>query len=149
LHEKERSANIDREQPIEILDRRFLDRRSFRHSRIGDKDIQAIADDVAGELRKLVRSIGRGQIDRDRVSATAGLAYLGDDAVGFGRATAVVDENLGAGGGERECARAPHAARSAGDESGFAGQTRHDHSPCRCCGGELPGRSSMASTRSE
>jgi hypothetical protein len=32
-------------------------------------------------------------------------------------------ENLGAGGSKRECARAPHAARSAGNECSFTVQT--------------------------
>jgi len=37
-----------------------------------------------------VRPIGRRQIGRHRVSAAASLAYLGDDTVGFIRATAVM-----------------------------------------------------------
>jgi hypothetical protein len=58
------------------------------------------------------------------VRSPTAFAYLCDNSVGFLRAAAVVDENLGTGGSERECARAPHATRSARNESGFAGQGR-------------------------
>jgi hypothetical protein len=73
-----------------------------------------------------VRPISRRQIGRDCVGATAGFAYLGDDTVGFSRATAVMDENLRTGRSEREGAGAPDAARGAGHKSGFAGEIRHE-----------------------
>ena len=76
-----------------------------------------------------------GEVHRYGVRSPTAFAYLCDNSVGVLRAAAVVDENLGTGGSERECARAPHAARSAGNESGFAGQSRHDHHPGCGCGG--------------
>ena len=81
LHKKEGSAYVDGEQLIEILNGVILDRCGFRDTRIGDKNIEAIADDVAGEFCELVRPIGRRQIGRDRVSAATGLAYLADYTV--------------------------------------------------------------------
>ena len=59
LDEKEGGANVDGEQPIEILNGGIFDGGGFRDPRISDKDIEAIADDIAGELRKLVRPISR------------------------------------------------------------------------------------------
>jgi hypothetical protein len=53
LHQEIRRADIDRKELIEILDRDFLDGRSFRDSGIGDKDVQAISDDAACLLGKL------------------------------------------------------------------------------------------------
>ena len=79
LHKKEGGANIDGEKPIEVLNGGIFDRGGFRDPRVGDKNIEAIADDVAGEFRKLVRPIGRRQIGRDCITATASFAYLGDE----------------------------------------------------------------------
>ena len=87
------------------------------NSRIGDKDIEAIADDIAGEFRKLMRPVSRRQIGRDRVTAAASFAYLGDDTIGFSRATAVMHQNLRTGRSEGECAGAADAAGSACHES--------------------------------
>ena len=50
-----------------------------------------------------MRPISGRQIGRDCITATASFAYLGDDAVGFSRATAVMDENLRTG--RSECHR--------------------------------------------
>ena len=86
-------------------------------------------------LASLCGAVRRGEIGRYGIRAATGFAYLGDNTVGFIRAAAVMHENLGTGRGERECAGAAHAARSAGDESGFSGEIRHDHRPGCCCGG--------------
>ena len=94
----------------------------------------AIAHDVADELCELVGPVGCRQVGRYRVGAAAGFAYLRDDAVGFFGATAIMHENLRTGCGKRKCTGAAHAAGSAGNESGFAGQSRHGHPPCCCCG---------------
>ena len=126
LHEKEGGTNVDGEQLIEILNGGILDRRGFRDPSISDKDIEAIADDVAGEFGKLVRPIGRRQIGGDCVSAAAGLVDLGDDTVGFSRATAVMHENLRTGSGQRECGGAADAARGSCDQGGFSGEVGHD-----------------------
>jgi hypothetical protein len=96
--------------------------------RIGNKDVEAIAYDVARQVCKPVRPVGRRQIDSDWISSTSGFAYLGDDSVSFFTATAVVHENLGTRRGKCECAGAAHAARSAGDEGGFSGEVGHDRS---------------------
>jgi hypothetical protein len=125
-----RGANIDGEQPIELLNGGIFDGSGFRDPSISDKNIEAIADDIAGEFRKLVRPISRRQIGRDYVTAAASFADLGDDTIGFSRATAVMDENLRTGGGEGEGARATDAAGSAGDECGFSGEVGHDRLPC-------------------
>src|SRR4029077_736868 len=78
----------------------------------------------------LVRPISRRQIGRDYVTAAASFAYLGDDTVGFSRATAVMDENLRTGGGECHSAGEADAAGGAGDECGFSGEIGHDRLPC-------------------
>ena len=147
LHKKEGGANVDCEQPIEILNRGILDRCGFRDPRISDKDIEAIADDLAGDFRKLVRPIGRRQIGRDRVSAAAGLAYLGDDTVGFGRATAIMHENLRTRGGQRECAGAADTARGPCDQGGFSGEVGHDRSLCCLLGLDTYGAQGSAAER--
>ena len=61
-----------------------------------------------------------GEISCDSIGAAAGLADLSDDGFRFLRAASVMDEHLGAGLGERQCAGAPNAARGAGDESRFS-----------------------------
>jgi hypothetical protein len=124
LDEKEGGANVDGEQLIEILDGGFLDGCGFRDPGIGNENVEAIADDVAGEFRQLVRLICRRQIGRDCVTAAASFAYLGDDTVGFSRATAVMDENLRTGGGECQRAGAADPIRSPTTTSPVAMPTR-------------------------
>ncbi len=132
LHKKERCADVDSEEPVEILDRGFLDGRRFRDSGVGDKDVEAISDYVAGLPGKLAGAVRGGKVCRYGIRSTTCFAYLCDNILGFLRATAVMHENLGAGGSERQCAGTADAARSAGNESGFAGQSCHGHRP-RCC----------------
>jgi hypothetical protein len=129
LDEKEGGANVDGEQPIEIFNGGIFDGGGFRDSGISDKDIEAIADDVAREFGKLVRPIGSLQIGRDCVAAAAGFAYLADDFVGFIGATAVMHQDLSAGSGERECTGAADAARRTRDKRGFARELFHDRFP--------------------
>jgi len=93
-----------------------------------------LATNAARLPGKLACAIRGGEVRRYGIRSATGFAYLCDNTVGFLRAAAVMHENLGAGGGERECAGAADAARSAGNESGFAGQSSHDHLP-RCCSG--------------
>ena len=53
LHQEIRGADIDGEKRVEILDGRFLDRRSPGNPGIGDQDVQAVTDDLprlGGEL---------------------------------------------------------------------------------------------------
>jgi hypothetical protein len=119
LDEKEGGANVDGEQPIEILDGGIFDGGGFRDPRISDKDIEAIADDVAREFGKLVRPIGSPQIGRDCVATAASFAYLGDNTVGFIGATAVLHQDLCTGGGECQRDGAADAAGGARDECGF------------------------------
>jgi hypothetical protein len=113
----------------------LLDGRSFRDPCIGDENVQPISDDAACLPRKLAGAVRGGKVDRYGIRSATALAYLCNNTVGFLRAAAVVHENLGAGGSERECARAPHATRSASDECRFTVETRHDHRPRCCCGG--------------
>jgi hypothetical protein len=75
---------------------------------------------------KLVRAVRGGEIRRYGIRSATRFAYLGDNAVGFIRAAAVMHEDLGAGRCERERAGAAHAARSTGNEGGFSGEVRHD-----------------------
>jgi hypothetical protein len=86
LYEKERRADVDCEELIEILDRRFLDGRRFRDARIGDQDVQAISDNVAGLPGKLAGAVRGGEVRRYGIRAATGFAYLRDNAVGFMRA---------------------------------------------------------------
>jgi len=94
-----------------------------------------------------VRPISRRQIGRDYVTAAASFAYLGDDTVGFSRATAVMDENLRTGGGECQGAGAADAAGSAGDECGFSGEGGHDRLLCCLMGLDIRGAQGSAADR--
>ncbi len=120
LDEEERRADIDREEPVEILDRGLLDGRRLRDSGIGDEDVQPVADHGADLFGELVRPVRRGKIGGDGVSASAGLADLGDDGFGLLHAAAVVDQNLRAHSGEGQRAGAADPTRGAGDESGLS-----------------------------
>ena len=120
LHEEERCADVYAKEAIEILDRVVLDRRRPGDAGIGDKNVQPIAHDRTNLLGELVRPVGRGEIGGDGIGAAAGLADLSDDGFRRLRAASVVDEHLGAGLGERQCAGPPDAARGAGDESRFS-----------------------------
>src|SRR5258705_6605381 len=113
LHKKERCADIDCEQPVEILDRRFLDARRFQDPCIGDKDIEAISDNTPDLPRKLAGAVRGGKVRRYGIRSAAGFGDLCDNIVGFLRAAAVMHENLGASGGKRECTGASDAAPSA------------------------------------
>src|SRR5258707_1090830 len=96
--------------------------------------IEAVSDNAAGLPGKLAGAVRSGKIRRYGIRPATGFAYLCDNTVGFLRAVAVMHENLGTGGGERKCTGAADAARSAGNESGFAGQSSHDRFPRCCCG---------------
>ena len=94
----------------EIGRRRFFDAGCLRHSGIGDEDIEPVADNGANLLGKLIWTVGGGEIDCDRIGVAAGLADLADHVVSLFRSAAIVNENLGAGLGERHRAGAPDAA---------------------------------------
>src|SRR5713101_9442256 len=114
---------------VKLLDRRFLDGGHFQDPCIGDKDVQAISDNATGLPGKLAGAVRGGKVRRYGIRSAAGFAYLCDNTAGFIRAAAVVHENLGTGRGERKCTGAAHAARSAGNESGFTGEVGHDRAP--------------------
>jgi hypothetical protein len=76
-----------------------------------------------------VRASRCAEISDYLFGTAAGLADLSDDRFGLLRATPVVNQNLRAGPGERECAGAADAARGAGDEGGFSGEIGHDRMP--------------------
>jgi hypothetical protein len=81
LHKKKRCADVDCEELIEILDRRFLDRRRFRDACIGHKDVQAISDNAAGLPGKLVGAVRGGKIRRYGIRSATGFANLRDHTV--------------------------------------------------------------------
>src|SRR5713101_8390172 len=101
---------------------KLLDGGHFQDPCIGDKDVQAISDNAAGLPGKLAGAVRGGEVGRCGIRPATGFANLCDNIFGFLRSPAVMHENLGAGGSERECAGASYAAGSAGNESGFAGQ---------------------------
>jgi hypothetical protein len=117
LHEEERSPDIDGEEFVKVFDRRFLNGRRFRDPCIRHKDVETVAHDGPDLLGEPLRTVRCGEISGDSIGAAAGFADLSDDGFRFLRAASVMDEHLGAGSGERQCAGAPDAARGAGDES--------------------------------
>src|SRR6266571_3202947 len=126
LHQEIRRADVDCEELIEILDRRFLDGGRFRNSCIGDKDVQAISDNAAGLPGKLAGAVRGGEVHRYGLRSAAGFAYLCDNTAGFIRAAAVVNEHLSARPGEGKRAGTAHAARGASDKGGLARESGHD-----------------------
>jgi hypothetical protein len=112
LDEEERRADIDRKEPVEILDRGLLDRRRFRDSGIGYEDIQPVADHGANLSGERVRTVRRGQIRANGLGAASGLADLGDDGVSLVGSATVMDHDLGAclGEGQRGGAAMPREA---------------------------------------
>jgi hypothetical protein len=110
LLNEERRADVDGEEPVEILDRGLLDGCRLGDSGIGDEDVQPVANYRVDLLGELVCPVRRGKISGDSISTTAGLADLGDDRFGLFRAAAAVDENLRAHSGESQRAGS-HARR--------------------------------------
>src|SRR5262249_20567941 len=100
-----------------------------------DRDPGVGHEDV--EAPHLLDDLVDGRLGRLRVghveAADLGLAALGDDRVGDllggGLALDVVDDDRRALPRERLGARAPDAARAAGDESYFSIEPEHDFSP--------------------
>ena len=141
LHQEIRRADVDGEQAVEVLDRHGLERRRVRNPGIGHEDVEPAADDQVAHLRgEDMGAVGRGEIGGDRVGAAAGGADLIDHRFGFVGIAAVMDDDAGAGGGERQRGGAAHAARGAGHEGGLVGEVGHD--------GLLVGRSAMPSASS-
>ncbi len=120
LHQEEGCADIDGEEIVEILDRGVLDRRRLGDAGIGDQHVEAVTDDGADLLCKLMSAVRSREVGGNRVGAAARLADLGDDRFGFRRAAAVMDQHLSALLGEGKSAGAADTARGAGDESGLA-----------------------------
>ena len=83
LHQKERRADIDGEQRVEILDRGVLDGGGFGDAGIGDKNVEPVAHDVRTCSASLCGPSGAARSAADGLSAAAGLADLGDDGVGL------------------------------------------------------------------
>jgi hypothetical protein len=94
LDEKERRANIDREEAIEILNRRLLDARRLRHACVRDENVQSVANDTASLPDQVVSPVRSSTIRRYYLSPPAGVANLGDDGFGFGLAAAIMNKNL-------------------------------------------------------
>jgi len=126
---KKRRPDVDGEQVVEVFHRGVLDRCSFGHSCIGDQDVQAIADDFADLLGKLVRAVRGGQVGADSIGAATGLADFSDDGLGFRSAAAVVN---------REPAPRPSRGRARWARADAAGGTRNEGGSC------LRGWSSLA-----
>jgi hypothetical protein len=60
------------------------------------------------------------------ITASARLADLSDDGLGFALTRAVMGENLGSHPGEGDRAGAANPARSTGNEGGFSGKIGND-----------------------
>ena len=147
LDEKEGGANVDGEQPIEILNGGIFDGGGFRDPSIGDKDIEAIADDVAREFRELVRPVGLSRSAATASPRPPALRISRDDTVGFIGATAVMHQDLRTGGGECQRAGAADAAGGAGNECGFSGEVGHDRLLCCLMGLDTHGAQGSAADR--
>src|SRR5258708_31843284 len=96
LDKEERRGDVDREEPVEILDGGLLDGRRLRGSGIGDKDVQPVADHGADLLGELVCPVRSGKIIGNGASTSTALADLGDAGFGLFHAAAVVDQNVSA-----------------------------------------------------
>ena len=116
-------------QTIEVFDRGVLDGGSLCHARVGDENVESVADDAANLLRQFMGAVGRAEIGTDGVGTAAKFADFGGDAIGLHGAAGIVDQHLRAGFGQRQRRSAADAARSAGDERGFAFEIGHDCSP--------------------
>jgi hypothetical protein len=100
--------------------------RPHRHARIGDEDVEPVADDGADPTRERGRRARIGEVGGEHFGAAALVADRLDDRLGLGLAAAIVDEHLRAARGERQSRGSADAARSAGDERGLSGKRGHD-----------------------
>ena len=71
LNKEERRADVDRKQPVEILDCGLLDRRRLGNAGVGDQDVQSIPDNCAHLAGKLCRTIGSGQVHANSLCMAA------------------------------------------------------------------------------
>jgi len=76
-----------------------------------------------------VRAVGSAEIGADRVRLAAGGADFGDQRFGFLGGAAVVNDDAGAGRGERAGGGTADAPRGAGNQSGSADEVTHGGSP--------------------
>jgi len=129
LHEEERRADVNRKHAVELLDRLVLNRGLGGDSRIGDENIQPIADKLADFGCEFVGAIGRGKIGADRIGVSSGRADFGDERFRLFAGVAVVNDDACAGGGKRAGCRAADATRCAGDKCGSADKVGHGRSP--------------------
>jgi hypothetical protein len=67
-----------------------------------------------------VRAVWSSKIRRYRLSASAGVANLGDHGFGLGLATAIVNQNLCTSLGECQGAGAAYATGGSSNKCGFA-----------------------------
>jgi hypothetical protein len=108
LNEKERRADVYREEAVEILNGRIFDVRRLRHARIRNENVQPVASDIANMPGQVVSPVWSGKIRRYRLSPAATLANLGDDRVRFGFAAAIAMEATGRSSLEEGGAAASH-----------------------------------------
>lgn len=57
LHQEERCADVDGEQPVKIGNRRLLDQGGLADAGIGHKNVEPVADDLLHLRRQLVRPL--------------------------------------------------------------------------------------------
>src|SRR5262249_10540903 len=126
---KERRADIDGKETVEILDRVVLDHCGLRGTGIGDEDIQSVANNGANLLGKFMRPVGRGQIGADGIGPAARIANFLYYGGGFAGIAAIMNEHLRTGSRQGQRSGPTDATRCACDECRLSRQTDHDLSP--------------------
>ena len=115
LNRGEDRTDIDRDQPVELLQRKRLDVAEVGHSGVVDEDVQAaeLGHRVVDRLRDL---LGVGAVGLNRYRGAAVTGNLGDQLLGLGGGAAVGEGDGRAVGGQSPHDLCPDAAGSSGNQ---------------------------------
>jgi hypothetical protein len=101
LHQEERRADVDSVHAVELFYRLVFDGGGRGDAGIGDEDIEPIAGKSADFRRKFPGAVGGAEVGTDSFGVSTGRADLGDERFCLLAGVAVVNDDSGAGSGER------------------------------------------------
>src|ERR1700761_2437372 len=125
LEKEEGCTNIDRKQPVKILDLRVGDGCGICDASIGYQNIQPPTNDGFHLFGQFLRPGARCHVSLERFGPAAVLANTRDDGLRLIGAGTVVNQDLRPGFGQRQRARPADATRGTCHQSMFSRKIAH------------------------